>query len=184
MKDFESIWSKYERELSHYVLSCVRDSEIQKEVMQEIALKIFTSVHLQKEHLRGWLYALTKNAIADYYRKANKSLPEFEEEINAEEHILAECLQPMLNTLKQEDKEILELTQLQEYSLQEVASKKEIPLNTAKSRLFRAKKALASQFFSCCEYERNEKGDIVDFFCDDGNCQSVLLSKSKEKNDL
>lgn len=161
--DFESLWAEYERELSSYVLSRVRDKEVQKEVMQELALKIFTSLHLQKEHLRGWLYTLTKNVIVDYYRKANKSIPEVEEEIESEEHIMQECLLPMIDTLKNEEKKILELTQLQGYSLKEVALEMRLPLNTAKSKLFRAKKTLAGNFFSCCSYERNERGDVVDF---------------------
>jgi len=161
--EFDAIWMEYERELSAYVLSRVRDTEIQKEVMQEVALKIFTSLRSQKEHLRGWLYTLTKNVINDYYRKANKPLPDLEEDIGLEEHILSDCLTPMLDSLKTEEKEILELTQLQQYSLSEVASKNNIPLNTAKSQLFRAKKALAGKFFSCCEYERNDKGEVVGF---------------------
>ena len=168
---FDIIWTEYERELSAFVLSRVKDVEVQKEIMQEIALKIFTSLHLQKEHLRGWLYRLTKNAITDYYRKTNKPLPEFEEELLADEHILADCLYPVLNTLKKEEQSILELTQLQQYSLSEVASQKNIPLNTAKSQLFRAKKSLAKKFFSCCEYERNQKGEIVGFNgCENGVC--------------
>ena len=106
----------------------------------------------------------------DYYRKANKPLPEFQKEIEREEHLLLECLTPMMNSLKAEEKEMLELTQLQQYSLREVAEKKNIALNTAKSQLFRAKKALASKFFSCCTYERNAKGEIVDFLNCEGKC--------------
>lgn len=165
--DFESIWTEYERELSAYVLSRVRDVEVQKEVMQEIALKIFTSLHLQKEHLRGWLYTLTKNAITDYYRKATQPLPELEV-VEVDEHVLIECLYPIMDTLKKEEQEILKLTQIQQYTLSEVAMKKNIPLNTAKSQLFRAKKTLAEKLFSCCDYTRNERGEVVDFSA--GNC--------------
>jgi len=170
MIDFEQLWKEYERELSAYVLSRVRDEEIQKEVMQEVALKIFSSMHLQKVHLRGWLYTLTKNVIVDYYRKVSKPLPEAEEEHKAEEHLLSDCLQPMLNTLKEDEKEILKLTQLQEYSLKEVASQKNISLNTVKSRLFRAKKSLAAKFFSCCDYECDKYGNVVDVISDDCRC--------------
>jgi RNA polymerase sigma-70 factor (ECF subfamily) len=147
--------------LSAYVLSRVYDSEVQKEIMQEVALKIFVSMHHQKEHLRGWLYRLTKNTISDHYRKSNRPLPLLEKEEEPEEHIMQECLQPMLNQLKPQEKEILSLTQLEQYSLKEVASMKKITLNTAKSQLFRAKKALAHNFFSCCLYERNTRGEIV-----------------------
>jgi len=171
LKDFENIWREYERELSAYVLSRVRDIEVQKEVMQEVALKIFTSLHLQKEHLRGWLYTLTKNTITDHYRKETKPPPVFEEEAEPEAHVLQGCLNPMMDALKPKDKEMLELTQLQEYSLKEVSILKGIPLNTAKSQLFRAKKALASQFFSCCAYERNERGEVVDFDGDACACR-------------
>lgn len=166
--NFDDIWKIYERELSAYVLSRVGDKELQKELMQEIALKIFTSLHLQKEHLRGWLYSITKNCIIDHYRKTNKPLPELEEEIEIEEHLLLECLQPMIDTLKSEEKEILELSQIEQYSLAEISSMKHLTINTVKSKLFRAKKSLAKNFFSCCEYERNTKGEIIDFVAKDG----------------
>jgi RNA polymerase sigma-70 factor (ECF subfamily) len=166
--NFESIWTEYERELSAYVLSRVRDIEVQKEVMQEVALKIFTSLHLQKEHLRGWLYTLTKNAITDYYRKATQPLAELEV-VEVDEHVLIECLYPIMDTLKTEEQEILKLTQIQGYSLKEVASKMNLPHNTVKSKLFRAKKSLSSKLFTCCVYEKNTKGEVVGFSdCDDG----------------
>lgn len=84
------------------------DKELQKELMQEVALKIFTSLHLQKEHLRGWLCTLTKNTITDHYRKANRPLPALEVEVEYEEHIILECLEPMLKTLSLEEQEILQ----------------------------------------------------------------------------
>ena len=163
VKDFERIWQEYEKELSAYVLSRVGDIEIQKELMQELAIKIFTSLHLQKKHLRGWLYRLSKNVIVDYYRKENRPLPKLEEEIEEDEYVLQECLEPMLNKLTVQEQEILELTQLQQYSLKEVATEKKLPLNTVKSQLFRAKKSLAHNLFSCCEYERNSQGKVVNF---------------------
>ena len=163
MKEFDEIWNQYEQELSTYVLSRVGDIEVQKEIMQEVAVKIFLSIHSQKKHLRGWLYQVSKNAIADYYRKKDRPLPLIEEEKEQETHIMQECLEPMLNQLRPQEKEILFLTQLEKYSLKEVASMKNITFNTAKSQLFRAKKALSRAFFSCCEYERNQKGEIVNF---------------------
>jgi RNA polymerase sigma-70 factor (ECF subfamily) len=168
-KDFESIWQEYERELSSYVLSRVGDIEVQKELMQELAIKIFTSLHLQKKHLRGWLYQLTKNIIIDHYRKTNRPLPKLEVEVEHEAYVLEACLSPMLNKLTSQEEEILNLTQLQQYSLKEVATEKNLPLNTVKSQLFRAKKALAHNLFSCCEYERNSRGEVVDFLdCESG----------------
>jgi len=166
--NFDDIWKTYEQELSAYVLSRVYDVEIQKELMQEIALKIFSSLHLQKKHLRGWLYTLTKNTITDYYRKANKPLPQLEEEIELDEHLLLECLEPMIERLKSEEKEILQLSQIEQYPLAEIAAMKNLRLNTVKSKLFRAKKSLAKNFFSCCEYERNARGEVVDFVARDG----------------
>jgi len=167
--DFESIWKEYERELSAYVLSRVRDVEVQKEVMQEVALKIFTSLHLQKEHLRGWLYTLTKNAISDYYRKVTQPLAELEV-VEVDEHVLIECLYPIMDTLKAEEQEILKLTQIQGYGLKEVALEMNLPFNTVKSRLFRAKKSLSSKLFTCCMYEKNDKGEVVDFSDCSGTC--------------
>ncbi len=166
--DFEIIWETYERELSSFVLSRVRDKEIQKEIMQEVALKIFVSLHKQKKHLRGWLYTITKNCINDYYRTQNRPKAEIEEPTEESEHIVSECLYPMLDKLKPHEKEILQSIQLQGFSLKEVATQKGLSHAAVKSRLLRAKQSLASVLFSCCEYEKNSQGDVVDFKDKDG----------------
>ena len=160
--NFESIWREYERELSSFVFSRVKDIDIHKDIMQEVALKIFISLHSQKKHIRGWIYQITKNTIFDYYRKINRPLPDFQVEVQ-EKHPLSECLVPILDSLKEGEKEILELTQLQQYSLKEVAFKKDVPLNTVKSQLFRAKQSLNKKFFSCCNYKYDKNGNIVDY---------------------
>ena len=169
--NFETIWRTYEKELSSYVLSRVGDSEIQKEIMQEAALKIYTSLHMQKDHLRGWLYRIVKNAMADYFRKQGKPLPQLGEPVQEESYPLTECLKPMMARLSKQEQEILELTQIQQYCLRDVAEQRKIPLNTAKSQLFRAKNALAKRLFSCCEYERNAKGEVTDFTDLEGVCK-------------
>ena len=169
--NFESIWSEYERELSAFVLSRVRDKEIQKEIMQEVAIKIFTSLHSQKEHLRGWLFSIVKNTISDYFRKNSLKPSLFEEEIiENEPHIMQECLAPMINSLSQEKQEVLKLSQLNQYSLKEIATYKNIPLNSVKSKLYRAKKDLANKFFSCCTYTYNKHGEVVGFDDCDKSC--------------
>lgn len=163
MKSFEEVWHNYEKQLSTFVLSRVYDVEVQKEIMQEVALKIFTSIHQQKKHLRGWIYQITKNVIIDYYRKENKPLPEFQEIEASDGHIMQECLTPMLSKLSKVEQEILKLHYFQEYSLSEIAQMKQMPLNTVKSKLHRAKKSLGRAFFSCCDYEKNARGDTVNF---------------------
>ncbi len=173
MNRFETIWEQYEKELSAYVLSRVRDKEIQKEVMQEVALKIFVSLHQQKAHLRGWLYRICKNAINDYFRRENREDFEMKMDDEPAGHILDECLVYMLEQLYIEDKEILEETQLQGYTLKEVAEQRSLSLSAIKSKVFRAKKSLANLFFSCCEYERNSRGEIVEFEA----CNDMCLKK-------
>ena len=161
MNSFEDIWKKYESELSAFVLSRVKDQEVQKEIMQEVAIKIFTSLYSQKKHLRGWLYTLTKNTINDYYRKNKLLLLALEEEKEPEEYFLLECLQPMMQKLSREEQDILDLIQIKQFSLKEVAKEKRLSPSAVKSRLFRAKKSLAKHLFSCCDYERNTKGEVI-----------------------
>lgn len=163
MKTFESIWSEYENELSSFVLSRVYDVEIQKEIMQEVALKIYQSLHQQNKHLRGWVYQITKNTIVDYYRKMAKPLPQIEEREEPIPHMMSECLKPMLEKLTSEEKELLELHYIQEFSIAEITQSKQLPFNTVKSKLYRAKRSLGKAFFSCCTYERDRVGNVVDF---------------------
>lgn len=170
MQDFNSIWKIYEKELSTFVLSRVNDREEQKDIMQNIALKIFTSLHTQKKHLRGWLYTLTKNSIYDHYNAKNKPLPELEVYTEPEAHILRSCLSPMLHSLRKKDQEILRLIQLEQYSIKEVAQQQNLTHSAVKSKLLRAKQALAKNFFSCCNYEKNKKHEIIDFHPIENKC--------------
>jgi len=168
MLNFDEIWKKYESELNAFVLSKVKDKDIQKDIMQEVAIKIFSSLKFQNKHLRGWLYSLTKNTINDYYRKVNRVFPQIDIDEKDEEYILLECLFPMMERLTDEEQDTLHLTQIQQFSLKEVAKQKKLSDTAMKSRIFRAKKSLAKELFSCCDYERNSKGEIIDYI---GKCK-------------
>ena len=178
---FEDIWLKFDKELTNFVRSRVYDTDIVKDIMQEVAIKIFKQQQTLREQkkLRGWLYQITKNTIIDYFRVHHKKVPDnlyYELTQNSEkdkvdEQAIEQCMPAMINRLKPKDKEVLILSSLKELSLKEVANKLHLSESGAKSRIKRSKEALASELFECCNFEKNKRGEIINYHQKDKNCK-------------
>jgi RNA polymerase sigma-70 factor (ECF subfamily) len=169
---FDFIWKEYEKELSSFVRARFFDKSLSSDLMQEVAIKIFKNKKQLSsiENIRAWLYKITRNTLIDFYKKNDKAIPDdlytseltqsYDESIENE---LFSCLQNMASLLKQTDKEILDLSIVEQYSINEISSKLNLSYDGTKSKLKRAKKKLASEFFSCCNLEKDTQGKIIDF---------------------
>lgn len=168
--DFDSLWKNYELELTNFVSSKLYDKASIADVMQEIAIKIYNNIEsLDKiENLRAWLYRVTRNTIIDFYKKNSKTIPddlysiEFSTINRLEESELIKCVEYLSNQLKQSDKEILDLSIKQQYSINEISKQLELSVDGTKSKLKRAKQKVADKFFSCCSVEKDIFDNIVE----------------------
>ena len=155
-KNHLSITVLYER-YAHLVMgSCLKYLK-NKENAQDITLKIFGELgeKLEKhtiQHFKSWLYQVTRNECLMYLRKQKgkhqqqiETIPladSNDEEsaliIEKEEQLV--LLEQAINTLKDEQKQCIELFYLQDQSYQEISDTLDISLNTVKSAIQNGKR--------------------------------------------
>jgi RNA polymerase sigma-70 factor (ECF subfamily) len=160
-----SIYNEYYTKVLNNVTFKVRNLDDAQELTNDIFLKI--DKHLQifnpnKAKLNTWIFEITKNAIYDYYRKTknqnlntqisnfvdesgNETIQIIDNNTNAntiENTELNTVLMQSFDSLKEPYKSISKLYFLEQKQYNEIADLLNIPLNTVKVTLMRAKAKL------------------------------------------
>jgi RNA polymerase sigma-70 factor (ECF subfamily) len=149
---FEQLVQEMERPLFYYVTKLVQDEERALDVLQEIWLTAFRTIHRLKEPrgLRSWLYRIAHGLSVDRIRrdishtqaeqaKAVLADAVAQEAFSAED---AAAIHRALDTLDFKHREVLVLYFLEDLPLGEIAGAIGCPPGTVKSRIFYAKQAL------------------------------------------
>ena len=80
MTTTEQVWDAFHGPLQQFIRRRVSDEVTAEDVLQDVFLKIHQRVETLKDvkRLESWIYQITRNTIADYYRglKATTSLEE------------------------------------------------------------------------------------------------------------
>jgi RNA polymerase sigma-70 factor, ECF subfamily len=110
------------------------------------------------ERVVAWFYRILRNAIVDHYRR-RAAAGRVQEALGREmasqmsapvEQEVCACLMPLLATLKPEYREALELVDISEASLNDLAAKAKITPGNAAVRIHRAREAFRKQVRSAC----------------------------------
>jgi RNA polymerase sigma-70 factor (ECF subfamily) len=80
IEDFEVLYNKYKRDVFAVALSIVRDSDLAKDVQQDVFVKLYLQLK-NKEilNLKSWLIRVTRNAALDLYRKREHEIYHYED---------------------------------------------------------------------------------------------------------
>ena len=166
-------WRAYRDALFGFVLRRVDDSAAAEDIVQDVLVKAFTQQESLRtpSKLRPWLFQITRNAVADYYRSQTRleGIPkdlahensEEEEESAARE--LSQCLMPLLETLPPPYRQALKLADVDGLKQREVASRLGLSLSGAKSRVQRARGMLRDALLNCCSIELDRRGRAVGY---------------------
>ncbi len=162
MVDF---WQEHKDRLRSYIAKRVRESDAVDDILQNVAIKAYISLHTVKSRgsITSWLYRIAANAIADHYR-ARKPWDELPNELAAPEPErdyvaeLATCVQPLISELPEIYQSALVLSEIEGLPLKEVANRLDISLSGAKSRVQRGRENLRQRFLDCCDIETGRRG--------------------------
>lgn len=168
----EAIWHQLHLDLHRFIGNRVMDEEVADDILQDIFLKIHSQVRTVRDEqkLVSWVYQITRNTIADYYRSQpqNIELPEDwaadddnDTDLSSE---FALCLRPMLDDLPDKYREVLLLTEYEGLTLQEAADKLNLSLSGAKSRVQRGRESLKRNLLQCCHFEFDRYGRMIDYY--------------------
>lgn len=171
--DVTAAWHELGERLRVYVARRVNPGDAD-DVVQSVMVKLLERrAEIDADSVRAWLFTVTRNAVAEYYRQHRPSVdldsfgdvPETDGLDPADRAIgsLSDCLDPMLRMLAESDADLLRRIDLQGEAQTGLAASLGIPLSTLKSRVQRARTKLRSAFDDCCAIELGRNGTPIAF---------------------
>ncbi len=164
------VWNDMNDRLTNFVNGKVKDSELTKDIVQDVFLKVFSKSDTlkHKDKLVSWIYQITRNEIINHFRNVNFYNPSIEieeEEINEIKLTseLAECVRPVIDSLPDKYKEALILSDIENIPQKEIAKRLNISYSGLKSRVQRARELLKSTCEQCCDISTDVYGDVIDY---------------------
>ena len=167
----EAIWDELGANLKWFILKRVGNEQVAEDILQDVFIKIHTHLgSLQDDRkLQSWVYQITRNAIADYYRQPPQDLglnDEFLQLDTSDEQMQAalnRSVIQMVDCLPEEYRTAVVLDTFEDLSQAEIGERLGISLSGAKSRVQRARAKLREILLECCHYEFDRRGNVIDY---------------------
>ncbi|MGN7479484.1 sigma-70 family RNA polymerase sigma factor [Solibacillus silvestris] len=155
----EKIMIEYGNELVRLAFSYVKDAEIAKDMVQNTFIKCYKNIDSFRydAEIKTWLYRITINECKDYLKSwhykmvavksfinetAKSILPSTEKEVM--DKYKNEEIKDTISSLPKMYREVVYLYYYDSLNSEEIAKVLDIPVNTVKTRLRRAKQRLES----------------------------------------
>lgn len=153
---FNALFARYRQPIYGFFCRRVADRSLAEELSQETFLAVLRAQNRYEATalFRTWLYAIALRILSANRRKAAfraifaGSLPDAGEPAAQATSDAAIIVREAIRKLDRIDREILLLREFEELSYSEIAAVLRIPVNTVRSRLFRARTALRELLLS------------------------------------
>lgn len=172
LRETEILWIKFRLELKSFIASRVNNDSLAEDLLQDVFVKIHDKIDQLHDDskIKAWIYQLTRNVIADYYRgvaNEDQILTDPHENTEDSQEFMSEALEDMINMMEELPSsycEALCLIELDGLSQKKYAEKKKITYSAAKSRIQRARKKLKDMLMKCCHYQFDKYGTVINIF--------------------
>jgi RNA polymerase sigma-70 factor (ECF subfamily) len=191
--DTLQIWSEFGERLRAFIARRVDSAADADDILQDVFLRIHRHAATveRRERLVSWLFQVTRNAIADYYRAPGRrrELPAgapsdleaawqdardgIDDPVLASPAVgreLAACLGPMVAQLAPRYRDAIRMVDLEGVTQREAAARCGITVSGMKSRVQRGRLALNDLLHACCRIDRDAGGRVTDYQPRDGGC--------------
>jgi RNA polymerase sigma-70 factor, ECF subfamily len=174
------IWGSLYQELVTFVHAKVKDKPTAEDIVQDVFIKVHTKSNQVREadKLSGWIFQITRNAIADHFRSSSKTIEPInvnwetdQQELN---DCVAQCLKVLMNTLPDKYRIPLELTEFENLSQHALAARLNISYPGARSRVQRGRKMLREKLDELYRIKTDSYGNVI--LCENRipcHCQQV-----------
>ena len=152
---FEELYHRYKRHIFTFCLKLTGDRSLAEDATHDTFLKMHQNIGTLNDIslFRSWLFSIARNGIFRqlHRQQRNGSLDEesvWSEETPltvAENNDISKIISACINALKPEYKEVLLLREYKQHSYDEIAMITGNSESSVKSRLFKARKALAEK---------------------------------------
>jgi RNA polymerase sigma-70 factor, ECF subfamily len=161
---FAELAQLYQTRIFNFVLSRLRDRQIAEDVTQEVLVKAYYNLgHLRDaSKFKSWLFSIAHNHLRDLTRRKQLEMADVEDghiehyvdggnpEIELGRDRLQTLVKKALAKLKPDQREILQLCDIEGLSYRQIADIMHIPLGTVQSRIYysrkRVKEILTGEF--------------------------------------
>jgi len=166
-KAFEMIVLRYQQPMVNYLGRTLGDRETALDFAQDIFLKAYASLdsYRPSHHFSTWLFKIASNHVIDHWRRKKISAVSIDQTFNGEDdspriqipdqspsvarkYELAELrakIEKALERVPEALRELFVLRHVNEFSYEEIADIKGLPVGTVKNRVFQAKEQLRKQ---------------------------------------
>ena len=169
----DELWAEFGSPLRRFIARRVRDERDAEDLLQEVFLRAHVAARgvRDPDRMRPWLYRVAANAVADHYRERRLadvplSADDLAEDApwsdNANGEV-ARCLVPIIDELPEGYRRALVLADLEGRPQKEVAEELGLSLSGAKSRVQRARKKLRASLLSCCRFDLDRLGNVLNW---------------------
>lgn len=156
--------------LYNYALRLTNNADDAKDLIQDTYLKAYRFIdkYQHDTNAKAWLFRILKNSFINNYRKNSRSpeqveyneieeyvdllkadsAPRTDMRIDMYDNLLGDDVVRAMESLNEEFRTIIILSDLEELTYEEIAEILEIPLGTVRSRLHRARKAMQEKLYS------------------------------------
>jgi RNA polymerase sigma factor (sigma-70 family) len=156
--------------LYNYALRLTTNEDDAKDLIQDTYLKAYRFIdkYQSDTNAKAWLFRILKNSFINNYRKSSRTpdqveyseVEEYVDLLKAEnapvtdmrhdmyDNMLGDDVVRAMESLNEEFRTIIILSDLEEMTYEEIAEILEIPLGTVRSRLHRARKAMQEKLYS------------------------------------
>jgi RNA polymerase sigma-70 factor (ECF subfamily) len=187
--DVKAVWQEFHKQLRGFILKRVNNAADADDILQEVFIRIYQHLATVRDagRLQSWIFQITRNAIIDYYRKANHQ-PELisenaldalgiDEESEVFNQQMAACLCPLLDYLPVPYREAIQLSELEGMTQKAIAQELGISVSGMKSRVQRGRQKLRDLLQTCCELELDAMGNVIHYEMKDISlCRSCGLA--------
>jgi len=162
-------WDSLRSELQRFVARRVPAPDVE-DIVQESLLRIHRGLSSVRNQgaVVGWIYQVTRNALADHLRAARPSeeladtdLVEPIDPDDAAFKRLASCISPFVAMLAEPYREAIELVELRGMTQTAAAAALGVPISTMKSRVQRGRAQLRELLERCCAIDLDARGHVV-----------------------
>lgn len=166
-------WQIYQHALRTFILRRVKDKAVTDDIMQDVFLKVHNNLSQLKDlnKLSAWIYQITRNTIADYFRKESKTIAQenlnWDSDTNILNECVAICLRQLVDSLPDKYKEAFLLAEIEDLSQLELSKRLGISYSGAKSRVQRARILLKKKMEELLIIKTDSYGNII--VCEDRN---------------
>lgn len=152
---FEELYHRYKRHIFTFCLKLTGERSLAEDATHDTFLKMYHNIGALNDPrtLRSWLYSIARNGVYRQLHKNQRNGSLEEESVWTEETPLTlaergeirDIMTTCIDALKAEYKEVLFLREYEQHSYEEIALITGDSVSSVKSRLFKARKALAEK---------------------------------------